>query len=184
MSGPPPILILSGSPGAGKTSLSSRIAKGEARGLHLVSDVFYGFPAHPIDPTVPESHAQNTAIVGAVMQAAAAFAEAGYGVVVDGVLGPWWMPSIARVLHPRGLAADYLILTTDVEEAVRRATTRAQGADPRAVRHMHRAFAATEGFDRHVLDTTGVALEEVLRRAEARRQAGDLRLDLDAWLDG
>jgi predicted kinase len=177
-----PILVVSGSPGAGKTSVARRVSAADPRGLHLLSDVFYGFPAHPVDPTTPDSHAQNAAIVAAVMRAAATFAEADYAVVVDGVFGPWWLPQIAGAL--RGCEVDYVLLRADLDEALQRATTRSEGADPRAVRHMHRAFAEAEGFERHVLETGGVPLDDVVQRLEARRAGGGLRLDLGALLAG
>jgi predicted kinase len=174
------ILIVTGCPGAGKTSVSARLAAADPRGLHLASDVFYGFPAHPVDPTTPESQAQNDAIVRAVMRAAAAFAEAGYEVVVDGIFGPWWLPQIADELQRHGLTADYALLRADLDEALRRATTRVHAADPEAVRHMHRSFAAAEPCERHALETTGVPLDEVVRSLQERRANGALRLDLAA----
>lgn len=174
------VLIVSGCPGAGKSSVSSRLAADYARGLHVASDVFYTFPAHPVDPTTPESHAQNDAMVRAVMRAAGAFAEAGYEVVVDGIFGPWWLPQIAEELQKHGLAADYVLLRVDLEEALQRATSRPHAADPKAVRHMHRAFAAAEGFEGHALETTSVPLDEVVRSLQERRATGELRLDLAA----
>jgi len=174
------VLIVSGCPGAGKSSVSARLAAADSRGLHLASDVFYGFPAHPIDPTTPESRAQNDATVRAVMRAAGAFAEAGYEVIVDGIFGPWWLPQIADELRQRGLDADYVLLHAELDEALRRATTRAHAADPNAVRHMHRSFAAAQGFERHALDTTGVSLDEVVRSLQERRAGGELHLDLAA----
>jgi predicted kinase len=180
MSASSPVLIVSGCPGAGKSSVSARLAAADARGVHLTSDVFYGFPAHPVDPTTPESRAQNDAIVRAVMRAAGGFAEAGYAVVVDGIFGPWFLPQIAEELQRQGLAADYVLLQADLEEALRRATTRAHAADPDAVRHMHRAFAAAQGFEDHALETTDVSLDDVVRRLQERRAGGALRLDLTA----
>lgn len=175
-----PVLIVSGCPGAGKSSVSSRLAAADACGLHLASDAFYGFPAHPVDPTTPESRAQNDAIVRAVMRAAGAFAEAGYAVAVDGIFGPWWLPQIAEELQRHGLSADYVLLRADLEEALRRATTRPHAADPDAVRHMHRAFAVVEGFEHHALETTSIPLDDVVRSLQERRAGGALRLDLAA----
>jgi len=73
----PRVTIVTGAPGTGKTTFSKRLAAESVRGIHLVSDVFYGFPAHPIDPTKPESQEHNSAIVCAAGRAAGAFAKLG-----------------------------------------------------------------------------------------------------------
>jgi hypothetical protein len=99
MSAPPPIVIVSGCPGSGKTTLAKALALARGtKGVHLVSDVFYGFPAAPIDPTHPDSREQNTVIMRALARAARAFAEGGYHVVLDGIFGPWFLPVLQEEL--------------------------------------------------------------------------------------
>jgi hypothetical protein len=60
--------------------------------IAIVSDLFYEFPARPIDPTVPASRHQNTVIMRALGRASQTFAEGGYDVALDGVFGPWFLP--------------------------------------------------------------------------------------------
>ncbi|PCL54108.1 AAA family ATPase, partial [Bordetella pertussis] len=48
-----PIVIVSGPPGSGKTTACGLLAQADPQGLHLPSDLFYGFPAHPIPPYRP-----------------------------------------------------------------------------------------------------------------------------------
>lgn len=174
------ITVVSGSPGAGKTTLARGLATLSERGLHLESDPFYGFPAHPIDPTTPASHAQNSAILTAVVRAATGFAEADYDVYVDGVVGPWWLPLLGAELVTRGIALHYLVLRVELEEALRRAAARAQSTDEAAVRHMHRAFEDLGAFAGHAVNTSGVAVETLLERVAASLAQGDFRVDLDA----
>ena len=45
------ILIVSGSPGTGKTTVSAALANAAPHGLHLASDSFYRFPVRLVDPT-------------------------------------------------------------------------------------------------------------------------------------
>jgi thymidylate kinase len=113
------LTIVSGSPGAGKTTLSSRLAKSGPRGLHIPSDVFYSFPGNPIDPTLPESDSQNTAIIRALGASSAAFLTSGYDVFLDGVVGPWFLPTLLKEVPPDFPVA-YLLLTVDQNEALER----------------------------------------------------------------
>lgn len=44
-----------------------------------------------IPPHLPESQAQNQVVMEAMAQAASRLAQAGYDVVVDGIVGPWFL---------------------------------------------------------------------------------------------
>jgi broad-specificity NMP kinase len=72
--------IITGTPGAGKTSLAKRLAAVVERGVHIPGDLFFTFIPHLIEPTDPESHAQNMSVVLAMTRAATAFVAGGYDV--------------------------------------------------------------------------------------------------------
>ncbi len=169
------LIIVSGCPGAGKTTLSASISKAHPQGLHLTGDTFYGFPAHFIEPTKPESHAQNTTIVRATARAASAFLEGGYLVVLDGIFGPWFLPVVMAELPP-DIDASYLVLRVPEAEALRRVRER-QGVGASArVRPTVAAFAELGEYESHVISTLGRSEEEVLRAAESGLREGHFRL--------
>jgi cytidylate kinase len=170
-----PILIVTGSPGAGKTTVSRELALGSERGVHLEGDAFYRFLPNLIAPTLPESKAQNATIIRAITRAAAAYAAGGYEVVVDGIFGPWFLPLVAEELA----AADYVVLRLHAERAVERAGTRAAyPGDAAMVRQMNAAFAAVGVYERHVIEVGDRAAHDVAGEIARRRTRGDFRLDL------
>jgi len=174
------ITIVTGSPGAGKTTLSQHVSKANPRGLHLVADVFYTFPAHAISPILPEAHEQNAAVIAAVTRAAAAFASRGYEVFLDGVVGPWFLPVVAAELACTDIPVEYVVLRVSLERAIHRATTRSHPGPEAVVRHMHAVFEKLGEYASHVLDTTHLDVEESVAEFRRRRAMGAFVLDLAA----
>jgi cytidylate kinase len=170
------ITIVSGCLGTGKTTLSSALAHAEPAGLHCFTDTFYQFPAHPLDPTTPESHAQNTTIMKAIGRATAAFVEGGYDVFLDGVVGPWFLPTLLREWNAV-TRVEYVILRTTLEEALARVLRRDGPATSARVYAMHEAFADVEGYEKHVIETTARSAEEVRAECIQRRRREEFLLD-------
>jgi cytidylate kinase len=166
------ITIISGCPGSGKTTLAHQLASLEDRGLHLLSDTFYRFPARPIDPASPAAHQQNTSIIRALGRAAGSFAEDDYTVVLDGVIGPWFLPVLVREF-PTGVHLEYVVLRARLEHALERVRSRQGPGASTTVTHMHRAFSELGRFSRCALDTSHSSATEVLDLFLTRRARGD-----------
>jgi cytidylate kinase len=174
------ITIVSGGLGTGKTTLSRALAQAEPAGLHLVADTFFHFPAHLLEPTTPESHTQNTTIMKALGRAAAAFVEGGYDVFLDGVIGPWFLPTLLGEWD--GVArVEYVLLRATLEEALARVLRRDGPATRARVYAMHEAFTEVEGYAQHVIETTGRVPEEVRAEYIERRRSGAFLLYTRAW---
>jgi tRNA uridine 5-carbamoylmethylation protein Kti12 len=152
-----PVLIVTGPPGAGKTAASRLLARASPRAVHLESDHFFHFIASGyVEPWLPESREQNTAVMRIVADAAAGYAGAGYFTIVDGIVSPrWFFEPLRDRLRDAGHAVAYAILRPSLETCVSRASDRspAQLADPAVVEQLWHQFAGLGPLERHVIDT-------------------------------
>jgi gluconate kinase len=148
----PVLLVVTGPPGAGKSTVARALADTFDPSVLVEGDVFFRFLARgAIQPWLPESHDQNEVVVEAAASAAGGYAKGGYVTVYDGVIGPWSLPSFARAT---GLErVEYAVLMPSVERCVERVATRMGHGftDEAATRKMHHEFAIAEVDDRHVL---------------------------------
>jgi cytidylate kinase len=177
----PPITIVTGPPGTGKTAVCTLLASRSERGVHIPSDIFYKFPAHPVRPHLAAADGQNRAVIAAAVQAAAAFALRGYDVFLDGIFGPWFLPHIASEPAPAFSSFEYVILRSSLETALSRIRNRSGHPGDEVVRQMHSEFEAHIGqYRRHFLETDALSVEETAAEILRRREQGDFLLHPEA----
>lgn len=169
------LLVVTGPPGAGKTTVARVLADGAARSVLVEGDRFFGFLARgAVEPWLPGSRDQNEVVTTAAAAAAGAFARGGYTTVYDGVLGPWFLPTFCAASGVDRI--DYVVLLPPVDVCVRRVATRVGHGftDEAATRKMHAEFAGAAVADRHVLRDLPETAEEVASLVTSRQSAGDL----------
>ena len=172
------VIILTGPPGAGKSTIARRIASLRVSGVHLHTDDYWsaiiagGIPAY-----LPEADEQNQTVLRAIAAAAFEFANGGFDVVVDGIVGPWMLHHFAeaRRVHP-SVDVSYTVLRPDRAVTLSRAIARTSPdalIDPDPVLAMWDQFAHLGALERHVLetsdedaDTTVVRVTQVLAAGE------------------
>jgi len=175
------LLVVSGPPGAGKSTVAELLSRGEERSALVQGDAFFGFLANgAIDPWLPESNAQNETVTTVAAGAAGAFALAGYFTVYEGVVGPWFLPEFAGATGVGGL--DYVVLLPSVETCVHRVATRTGHGftDEDATRHMHAQFAGELPPRRHVIEDPPDDVDAVAALIRRAVEDGSLAYKLPA----
>lgn len=167
-----PVLILTGPPGAGKTTVAGLLARRFDRAAHVESDLFFRFiVAGRIEPWKPESQAQNTTVMHIVARASAAYANSGHFTIIDGIVLPrWFLGPVREVLGSEGLAVSYAVLRAREETCVARAASRSQAelGEAGVIRELWQQFADLGELESHVLITDETPPEETADTLAAR----------------
>ncbi|WP_175200045.1 hypothetical protein [Achromobacter insolitus] len=73
--------------------------------VHFLADDFWTFIIKhgAIVPYLPESHAQNSVVMDALSRTVSPFAEDGYFLILDGIIGPLFLPTFLGLEGTRPL---------------------------------------------------------------------------------
>lgn len=146
------LIIVTGPPGAGKTSVARVLSAHFDPSALVTGDDFFAFIDRGyIAPWTAEAHHQNEVIISAAAAAAGRLASGGYTVIYDGVIGPWSLKAFAGATGLSQL--HYLMLLPSEQTCIDRVHSRVGHGftDLDATRHMYREFAHAELDDRHVI---------------------------------
>jgi predicted kinase len=157
------MIVITGPPGAGKSTVARLVADSFDLSVLLVSDDFHHFIRRGyVPPWLAESQHQNEVVIDATAVSAVAYALGGYCVVVDGIIGPWFVERwLSHV--PSELSVHYFVLCPTREIALKRAIERSGDTDlidSGPVAFMHQVFTQRGGFGEHVLDSSRLTAEE------------------------
>jgi cytidylate kinase len=171
------LLIVTGPPGAGKSTVTRLLADGFERSVLVAGDAFFGFlAAGSVPPWLPGAEQQNDVTIEAAALAAGRFARADYAVVFDGMIGPWYVERFAAVAAAP--ETHYAVLLPDEQTCVDRVASRPGHGftDEAATRHVHREFVDHPAEPRHVLAPPPDDPDAAASRLRERLAAGELRI--------
>jgi predicted kinase len=175
-----PLLILTGPPGAGKTTVAELLAARSNPAVHLEADLFFSFIRSGfVEPWRLESHEQNGLVMRIVGEAAAAYAGAGYFTIIDGIVIPrWFLGPLREVLSAAGLAVAYAVLRAPLPTCEARVDAREGGplGEHGVVRQLWTEFAELGEHERHAIDLHDQSPGEVADTVARRLAEGKLTL--------
>jgi energy-coupling factor transporter ATP-binding protein EcfA2 len=171
-----PLLVVTGPPGAGKSTVAAVLAGRFPESALVEVDAFFGFlRAGAIEPWLPAARAQNETVIQAAGSAAGRYARGGLATVVEGMVGPWFLPAFARAAAVDDL--DYLVLLPSAATCAARVSSRVGHVfdDEDVTLAMHDQFSTTTIDGRHVLRDPPDDVDALAAQVMAALEDGQLR---------
>ena len=171
------IIVITGSPGTGKTTTASIVAKESNidKSVHMHTDDFFHYLSKgAIPPHLPESNEQNLVVIEAFLEAAKRYARGGYDVIVDGIVGPWFLEP-GRALVREDDEVHYIVLRASKEETMKRAVERSKldrKTNVELVETMWEQFCNLGIYESNVIETTTYSIQEAVFAVKEKISSG------------
>ena len=167
------IIVITGSPGTGKTTTASIVAKESDmdKSVHMHTDDFFHYLSKgAIPPHLPESNKQNLVVIEAFLEAAKRYARGGYDVIVDGIVGPWFLEPW-KALAQEDYEVHYIVLRASKKETMKRAVERSKldrKTNIELVETMWEQFSGLGVYESNVIDTTTFTIKDTVSAIKER----------------
>jgi broad-specificity NMP kinase len=181
---PAPLLLLTGSPGCGKTTVAPLVADRHELSACLDLDWFFAKVRRgAIEPWREEAHTQNRVVLSAAAEATAGFAMGGYFTVAEGILYPFMLDLFVKACARHGVTVNYAVLRAPISVVQQRVQDRRVEpqhagalADATVVDDLWTQFETHGVEERHRVDSGQFGPAEVAAEIDRRLEAGDFGL--------
>lgn len=133
------------------------------------TDDFYHYLSKgAVLPYLPESNEQNLIVIESFLEAAKRFARGGYDVIVDGIVGPWFLDPWIKIAQEK-YEVNYIILKATKDETLKRAIERSKldrDTNIKLVETMWEQFNNLGKYESNILDITNFSVEETLLKVK------------------
>ncbi len=168
------VTIVTGPPGAGKSSVCAALCAPFTTAVHLETDSFFGaIRSGLVLPWMPESAHQNEVVITAAARSILPYAEGGYEVFVDGIVRPWALDIYRRELAAVSDRLYFVVLMPSVAVCKQRGIGRMDHAivPEHVYSDMHAQFASDD-YECFTLDTSQMTLPDVVETILEQRKRG------------
>lgn len=169
------LVVITGPPGAGKSSVSEHVTRWRTPSVLVPGDAFFAMIKKGyVLPWLRQSRRQNEIVIEAAAAAAGRLSDLGL-VVYDGILGPWFLPTFVRAA---GLdQVSYVILLPPLEVCLERVRSRVDhGFEDLAVtQDMYGQFADAAMETRHLITTANDHPAQLAELIARELDAGQFR---------
>ena len=175
------VVVLTGPPGAGKSTIAGELARRQPKAVHLHTDDFWDcIVSGVIPPYEPASDAQNQTVMKAIAKAAWTYAAGGFMTVVDGIVGPWMLGHFrTQAIERPDVLIDYVVLRPRRDIALARAQARTAVSalvDEAPILAMWDQFSDLGALEHHALDTSDEDAASSAQRVADAIAGGRFRL--------
>ena len=120
------VIILSGPVGAGKTTVSKELIKSAPEPLaYIEGDKFWFFIVKGAEAMGKSKNFRT--IMASMIAASIPYATAGYEVIIDFSLPPWFLETAIKILSRRELSLEYIVIKPGEDLCASRAANREEG---------------------------------------------------------
>lgn len=170
------LVVVTGPPGAGKSSVAGRLATVRTPSALVPGDTFFSMIKKGyLLPWLPRSRRQNEVIIEAAAAAAGRLSEISF-VVFEGIVGPWFLPTFVSAAQPADV--HYVVLLPPLSICIERVRSRGDPgfSDLAVTEDLYRQFVDAGIDDRHLVierDAPPARLAELIMR---KLNDGSLRI--------